>query len=367
MSVLEKAWDDWIGEDERDALDLLGEYLDEVVGDRLDVGQTAGAGDMLRRLDAIREQGWLDFAVDPDTSATFYLEAVKRLHRRSLPVSVPLFETWSALRLLARLGAGSAEAQGLLEEALSGARRVVLDQASLFDPREPGAAGGAVPFGEVLTSLVIVRDGGGLAVHAVEPGAGSRPAALIDPTLPAVVLESTGERLAGLDEAALRSARAEQLVAQGNALVGQAQAMLASTLAYLTTREQFGVPIGSFQALRHRAADVATEVYAAQQLSVHGGELLGDEAAADAIGLLVKSLCARAAVKTASEAVQLRGGMGFTWEDGTHFGLKRTMSLAVAGPTAEDCETALGELVVERGPVWAGGIDAADEREGAAA
>jgi alkylation response protein AidB-like acyl-CoA dehydrogenase len=173
-----------------------------------------------------------------------------------------------------------------------------------------------------------------------------------DPTLPstAVGADPDAERLGLLGGTELDDARADVLVSQAAALAGQSQAMLDSTVAYLTTREQFGVPIGSFQALRHRAADCATEVYAAQQLSIHAAAELRRHREPLALGQLAKAFV--------GQAVQLHGGMGFTWEGGVHFGLKRIMHLAMTGPTVAECEEHLGRRALSSDALlWAGGLD----------
>lgn len=357
MSALESLQDDWLGEDERDLLDALGELFDEIAGSALPAGGQAAGDKAALRLDSLREQGWYEFATDEGTSTLLYAEAVKRLHRRLPPVQAPIFEALAALRVLS--AATDPAAEELLSAAQSGERGIVLDFASLFAPRAPGSAGGAVPFGDTFTALVVVDDGSDLALHVVEPsGADAESTALVDPTLPSFRTRGTGERVSAIPREKWEVAAAETLVVQANALVGQSQALLDSTLQFLTVREQFGVPISSFQALRHRAADVASDLYAAQQLSIHIAETFDDGADRWQLGLLGKSLCGRAAVKASSEAVQLRGGMGFTWEDGTHFGLKRIMGLALTGPSVEDAERELGSAVIETGrPRWAGGLN----------
>jgi alkylation response protein AidB-like acyl-CoA dehydrogenase len=179
-----------------------------------------------------------------------------------------------------------------------------------------------------------------------------------DPTLPSVAVPAVGEPVGRLARADVDAARAELLVAQAAALAGQAEAMLAATVTYLGEREQFGVPIGSFQALRHRAADLATETYAAHRMSLHAAQQLEGHPQPLVLGLLAKAFVGAAAVRTASEAVQLHGGMGFTWEGGVHFGLKRIVHLATTGPTVAECEERLGRWAASGHQLlWAGGLE----------
>ena len=96
------------------------------------------------------------------------------------------------------------------------------------------------------------------------------------------------------------------------------------TLEYLRTRTQFGVPIGSFQALKHRAANVFTETELARSavLGVCRALDSNDGTAADLVDV-AKARCADAFLLTANEAVQMHGGIGMTDEHDIGFFLKR--------------------------------------------
>jgi alkylation response protein AidB-like acyl-CoA dehydrogenase len=129
---------------------------------------------------------------------------------------------------------------------------------------------------------------------------------------------------------ATASASAVDLLRVGLALeaVGVARQCLAATLGYLKTRVQFGRPIGSFQALQHRAADVAVDLEAATSTAYYAAW-----AAADAPGELpvvaplAKSVCTEAAYRIAAESIQMHGGIGFTWEHDAHLYFKRATAL----------------------------------------
>jgi alkylation response protein AidB-like acyl-CoA dehydrogenase len=108
--------------------------------------------------------------------------------------------------------------------------------------------------------------------------------------------------------------------------MGLATAMLDATVAYAKDREQFDRPIGSFQAVKHQCADAFV------QLRV-GRELLDDAVAAvaadaDDLPLLAsraKSFLTEAGVDVVGTAMQLHGGIGYTWESGIHRYLKRAV------------------------------------------
>lgn len=106
--------------------------------------------------------------------------------------------------------------------------------------------------------------------------------------------------------------------------VGGADALFERTIEYLKVREQFGRAIGSFQALKHRAADWKVKIEAVKVLARHAGALLdqtGAEAGATASG--AKAYACDVYAAFAGDAVQLHGGIGFTWEHPCHLFLKR--------------------------------------------
>jgi acyl-CoA dehydrogenase len=107
-------------------------------------------------------------------------------------------------------------------------------------------------------------------------------------------------------------------------MLGNMRATFEMTLEYLKTRKQFGVPIGSFQALKHRAAKVYVELELARS-AVLGAATALDNAAADARALVsvAKARCSDAAVLTGYEGVQMHGGIGMTDEHDIGLYLKR--------------------------------------------
>jgi len=110
--------------------------------------------------------------------------------------------------------------------------------------------------------------------------------------------------------------------------VGCAQRGLDMTVAYAKQREQFGRPIGSFQALKHRMADMLVHVqmsrsgaWAAVQAHVH------DHPGAGRLAAAAGSYCSEAVMAVAAETVQLHGGIAITWEHDAHLVLKRAQAL----------------------------------------
>ena len=106
--------------------------------------------------------------------------------------------------------------------------------------------------------------------------------------------------------------------------VGAAAHCLDVTVGYLKTRVQFGRPIGAFQALRHRCADLAVEVASARATAYAAVRAAaGSPAELPVLGPLAKRHCVDVFSHVAAEMIQLHGGIGFTWEHEAHRYLKR--------------------------------------------
>jgi len=153
--------------------------------------------------------------------------------------------------------------------------------------------------------------------------------------------------------------------------VGVAQWCLDTTVEYLKTRYQFGRQVGSFQALKHRLADLWTRITQARAVARYAAARAADAAAraadaADAAvpgasvdaersvdaqqeeaiaAALAQAYCSDAAVLAAEECVQLHGGIGFTWEHPAHLYLKRAKSSAIALGTPDRQRAALARMV----------------------
>jgi alkylation response protein AidB-like acyl-CoA dehydrogenase len=111
--------------------------------------------------------------------------------------------------------------------------------------------------------------------------------------------------------------------------VGTAAAALALTVAYTSVRVQFGRPIGSFQALQHRMAEMHVLVESARSLSYAAAEALRSGAAdAPLRAAAAKAYCSEALEQVAGEMIQLHGAIGMTWEHMAHRYFKRGHSAA---------------------------------------
>jgi alkylation response protein AidB-like acyl-CoA dehydrogenase len=121
---------------------------------------------------------------------------------------------------------------------------------------------------------------------------------------------------------------------------GGARAITERTIDYMKTREQFGQPIAGFQALKHRAADLATKLAVMDEMVVHAVQRAAAETPdADIWSALAKSEVTEAAVFVTTDCVQLHGGVGFTWDFDPHIYLKRARLnevLIMANPALRD-------------------------------
>ncbi len=107
--------------------------------------------------------------------------------------------------------------------------------------------------------------------------------------------------------------------------VGAAERALELTVEYLKTRTQFGRPIGSFQALKHRCADLAVALAGARALADAAIDAFGSDDF-EVLAPAAKLMCSQTFMRVAGEMIQLHGGIGFTWEHYAHLFFKRAKS-----------------------------------------
>ena len=112
-------------------------------------------------------------------------------------------------------------------------------------------------------------------------------------------------------------------------LAGSAQAVTELAVAYAKEREQFGRPIGGFQAVKHILADMQTRASVAQAAVYAAGVMVDDPEVGDPVraASVAKITSGEAAVRNGKAAIQVHGGMGFTWEVDAHLHLKRAWFL----------------------------------------
>jgi alkylation response protein AidB-like acyl-CoA dehydrogenase len=201
--------------------------------------------------------------------------------------------------------------------------------------------------------LLVPADGvpyGLYAVDAHAAGVTRTPAVSLDSTrqLCDLTLDAVPARLIAAGDAAAAAVRAG--LSAGAAMLaaeqlGLAERCLEMTVAYAKERRQFARQIGSFQAIKHRLADLFVLVTQARAASRYVAACLaGGSPDAPVAVAMAKAYCGDAAVKAAEECVQLHGGIGFTWEHPAHLYLKRAKSGSIAFGTPDRHRAALAGL-----------------------
>jgi len=161
----------------------------------------------------------------------------------------------------------------------------------------------------------------------------------------------------------LGTVSARELAAAGDAAavlvaadaLGAASRLLELTVQYVGERRQFGVPVGSFQAVKHAAAEMLVDVEAARSAVMHGAWAVGagvEDASQHAS--IAKAVACAADVRVADKALFLHGAVGYTWEHDLQFPFKRTKSdaLVFGSPDAHLDRVAAGlGLVADAQPV----------------
>jgi alkylation response protein AidB-like acyl-CoA dehydrogenase len=175
------------------------------------------------------------------------------------------------------------------------------------------------------------------AIPADTPGVSIHPQMMLDLTRPMSRVEFHGVSISreqllgepGTAGSSLEQALDLARIALASEALGGAEHVLEMTTAYLKERIQFGRPIGSFQALKHRLADMMIEVEAAKSAAWYAACVADErpEELAEAAAI-AKSYCCDAFFDCAANAIQLHGGIGFTWEHEAHLYFKRARATA---------------------------------------
>lgn len=180
------------------------------------------------------------------------------------------------------------------------------------------------------SALVVVPEGDGATVGRISLGG---PTGGPDLTRPAVALDR-GETVTGLAgaERILTAADLESWTALGLAaacadLVGVMRGAIDSSCEYAASRKQYGVPIGSFQALQHLLADALVAMEGSRSAALHAAWAVDALASDEALGAsaVAKAYCSRAARTVCETAIQVHGGIGNTWECTAHVYLRRAL------------------------------------------
>jgi alkylation response protein AidB-like acyl-CoA dehydrogenase len=286
-------------------------------------GLPADAGPLLDRLGAIGVTG---ITVPPEhggagLSLTDALLVVEALGGRLAPDFLAL--TIAAAPVIAR-HAPSLVADDLLTGMASGERRLSLQDG--WDGWAPWAA---------TADVVLVADDDRIVVTGPRPGSVAELAG-VDPARQIGRVPPSAPRLAVLGPPAATDLRRRATTVTAVALGGVAARMVRLAADYAARRTQFGVPIGSFQGVKHLLADAYVAVEGCRRVGWWASYCIdGEDRETETAVATAKALAGEAATAASYAALQTHGGVGYMWDTDLHLWMKRALALAGAwGDTA---------------------------------
>ena len=303
---------------------------------------------------AMVEQGWTGIAV-PEALGGVGLgtvEAAVLLEQTGAHLApVPLLQQLAALAVLADGPWG--------ERLLSGEAVACVARAPLERAGDGSVSGRPEPVIYGARADVLVAPAGDELVVVDLAGVARSPEPAMDQTRELAWIEldaAPAATVGGSDEAAAHLDRGA--VFHSAEMLGTAEAVMNLAVEYAKVREQFGRPIGSFQAVKHRCADMLVDVEGMRSAVYHaawalGAAIAGAPAAAAIAGAptaaaTAKIWCSDAAVRVAESALQVHGGIGFTWEADVHLYLKRAQLDGVAFGDARHHRARLAAILRDR-------------------
>lgn len=240
---------------------------------------------------------------------------------------VPLLDELGYSGLPGPVAETIAVAAPLLAQAGSDRLADVLGGQALVTAQLSG--GDLIPFGQ-RAELIVLREGDCLRLHE-RAGLDLTPRVTVDGSRAAASLDgpARGGILLTDDPAAVEAAWQRGVLGSAALLTGLARRMLDMTVAYVKQREQYGVPVGSFQAIKHALASALLAVeFARPMVAAAGWYQATGEAGAAAQTSAAKVLASDAARLVARTAIQCHGALGYTTEYDLHLFAKRAWALA---------------------------------------
>ncbi|WP_395647659.1 acyl-CoA dehydrogenase family protein [Terricaulis sp.] len=245
--------------------------------------------------------------------------------------SVPALSTFTAAGLIAAHGSAALQQRVLPAIAAGEMTAAIADPLrASFEVKAKRVSGGAedVLFAADVDLVLVPIDAGFVALSATDGGVTVANQSIVDLTrrMGRLRLESVNfdkDALIALGATERAAFEDELAVAVACDAIGGAQAIFERTVDYLGIREQFGRPIGSFQALKHRAAHWKVQLEAAAALVRQAALALSVKEPASALASSAKFYACDLYAAVAEDAIQLHGGIGFTWEHPCHLYLKR--------------------------------------------
>ncbi|MFF4691340.1 acyl-CoA dehydrogenase family protein [Streptomyces sp. NPDC001307] len=250
--------------------------------------------------------------------------------------------------LLGQLASG--RTIGALAVALHAAPGAAFKSVRLEDGLLHGELTGIADAAVADVLLVPAEDGGLYAVAAGAATVTSQTSLDLTRPLATVRLDGAPGRRVGEAEPAVRRALRAAAGLLASEQLGVADWALTETVRYLKERRQFNRPVGGFQALKHRLAQLWLEVVNLRAAARAAADALASGADTDVSVAVAQAYAAPVAVHAAEEALQLHGGIGMTWEHPIHLCLKRAKADSIAYGTAGAHREALAELVDLQAP-----------------
>jgi alkylation response protein AidB-like acyl-CoA dehydrogenase len=202
--------------------------------------------------------------------------------------------------------------------------------------------------------VVVARDAGALALYLVESHAVTKtlmPAMDLTRRLYKVVFDHPAAELLAKGDAAhkaLDHALKVVTVALCAEMTGGMQRMLDIAVEYAKTRKQFGKPIGQYQAVQHQCADMLLYTESSRSAAYYAAWTMTEgNAEAPAAVSIAKAYASDACRETGNRAVQVQGGMGFTWENDTHLFYRRAKASEIAFGDATYHRERIARLVID--------------------
>lgn len=334
-------------------LDELRDAATRLLADKVDrrAGWNGGTVDAAALDGAMAELGWPLLTIPAARDGlgqrfTALAPIYEEMGRALAPTSFAA--TMAAVDVLVQ-DAGDA-ANVMLGRIGSGEARLIVGCADAVDGR---ATLELVPDASAATDLLLipVQDGEPVRLIGLSE-ADVRRADVWDRTRDFADVSVTLDQAAVLDvDAAIarQIARAHLDLALAWDSIGAAQQSLTETVAYMGTRNQFGRPIGSFQALKHRAADHRVAIDVAHALVGHATAAFAARSSGwDHLAGQARLLAVDAFRNVAEDSIQLHGGIGFTWEHDCHLFLKRALMNEVLRETQDVVRDRIAPAIMTR-------------------
>ncbi|HWL64729.1 MAG TPA: acyl-CoA dehydrogenase family protein [Actinomycetota bacterium] len=308
----------------------------------------------------IAELGWLGIAIPEEYGGLGYsfvelFVILEEMGRRLLVA--PFFSSIVLAAPAIELAGNDQQKKNLLAPIADGSLRATLAATSGTDARATQANEGYALDGNVSfvldgadadTIIVAAASDGGTSLFVVESNASGLervPLTTLDETrrfaelrFSSTPAELLGE--AGNGDSVLTQVLDRAAIALAGEAIGGAQECLEQTVQYAKDRTQFDRPVGSFQAIQHRLADLYMEVEMARSAAYYAAWAAAENSdEVPRVAPLAKAYCTETFFHAASESIQVHAGIGFTWEHDAHLYFKRAQSSALfLGTAAENRE-----------------------------